>query len=234
MLKILKMSNKNSTKMLDRILLVSLLILPFNAVAQVAIYPSKTCRIGLFYCDRIKQDRAGYNKCMNMTCRYATDENSTCQRGVKSCNWLGIEFQLCMRYECGFDKLTKRPLQCKRGLTICNEELSDYWECVYDECLGEVSRFQTIETERQGRSQQKTITSRAKRAQSSNGRNQSSSDSNKISRPPEDVDVIPFLSKIDSSPISSVKCKNKYASLICDRSSILTCKCSDGSVPLMR
>lgn len=216
--------------MLYRILFVFLLILPFDAVAQVAIYPSKTCKIGLFYCDRIKQDRMGYNKCMNMTCRYATDENSNCQRGVKSCNWLGIEFQLCMRYECGFDKLTKRPLQCKRGLKICNEELSDYWECVYDECLGEVSRFQTIETEKDSLNQQK-LTSKRNRAY--NDEKQTEELSN-IGKPPEDVDVIPFLSKIDSSPISSVRCKNKYASLICDRSSILTCKCSDGSVPLMR
>ena len=224
--------------MLYRILFVFLLILPLDAVAQVAIYPSKTCKIGLFYCDRIKQDRMGYNKCMNMTCRYATDENSNCQRGVKSCNWLGIEFQLCMRYECGFDKLTKRPLQCKRGLKICNEELTDYWECVYDECLGEVSRFQTIETEGNGKDMQKTINNRATRQQSYNQQSydngQQSKGVNEIGKPPEDVDVIPFLSKIDSSPISSVRCKNKYASLICDRSSILTCKCSDGSVPLMR
>jgi len=201
---------------------------------QEIVHP---CEYGLRKCDVLSDKPEFYWECINDSCKVPNFVGSpACELGQNMCTDLQKMYNQCMKFSCGDESATETS--CPDSKLNCGENLRSYWHCVYEICLGPVDQYMKhadtekiiIVTDEKGHKKPVKI---SKPAPEISGAPVSVSKAPKNVDPEEWIRTTPEKFLLKSSPAQSMRCLIPTAILDCQMDDIRSCRCSDGSAPIL-
>jgi len=204
----------------------------------------RTCSVGSTRCEPLRDEPLFYWRCMADTCSDTEKyKDLQCKLGqqANSCVARLKDYWLCVNVVCRTPASNRENI-CEEGKGSCGNALSGYWECVGNECVGDINEYRNPNysptrkkiwyTDAAGR--KKEVVFRSELATSGLLGVQPEE-----RYPPKDVRVRDWLSigpvperRITTAKLALLACEDLRASITCINQDIGSCICSDGSAPL--
>ena len=197
---------------------------------------AKTCEYGLRKCDVLRNIPEYYWECISDSCKNPSNDPPNCPLGQNMCLDTQKIYNDCMKFTCG--SATADFDSCKQARFSCNESLRSYWHCVYNICLGSVDQYK-----RPPSSIKYMVVQDAKgkkRRVQVNRQEPVMSGAPAWGAPaPRGVDPVewsqttPQKFLINGNPSDYMQCMLPTALLDCSQNDMRSCRCSDGTVPIV-
>jgi hypothetical protein len=194
------------------------------------------CEYGQRKCDSYRSNQVLYWYCVDSECKNPPQQSrpADCERGKKLCSpELGI-YGKCTEINCGRGEEGSIKT-CKKSQVMCTDELTDYWQCVYKYCLGDVSHYTRANIPDKRRyiintaGQKREILARSGEPAIPGGGDYKIP---KKFNPDEWVRQTPPELLSVGNPADDIKCVLPGAVLNCRNRDVRSCRCSDGSKPI--
>ncbi len=196
----------------------------------------KTCEYGLRKCDALSNTPLYYWECMADSCNHPSDARPDCPLGQNTCIDRQKIYNDCMRLQCGDPAAT--PRSCPEGAMACGEDLRAYWHCVYGVCLGPVDSYKHPPTSNKF---MVVVDNKGvkRRVQVNKLEPVATGAPLWLAVAPPGVDgnewvrETPQKFMLIGNPAQYMQCPIPTAILDCRLNDIRSCRCSDGSTPIM-
>ena len=196
------------------------------------------CEYGRRKCSKFKDLEITYWLCVDNECKNEPAfYEPNCVRGQKLCSPELKSFNRCSRLNC-FGLEDKEFADCQRSKRFCGPALSEYWSCVYKYCLGDVDKYYAIRTPEKkrlrldfGSGKRKVIEARKAKA---------AVFGSSFYSVPDNINPDAWIREtapefmVRGNPANTMECPIPGAMLNCETSNLLSCYCSDGTMPIFK
>ncbi len=207
-----------------------------NKKPDDGVEKAETCEYGLRKCDVLRDIPEYYWECMTDSCRNPSSSKPNCELGQNMCVDRQRIYNDCMKFTCGDPSADFES--CPRARFSCNESLRSYWHCVYGVCLGSVDEYKRppsnkkymIIEDAKGKKRKIQVNKTDRVLKSAPGW---------MAIAPPGVDPeewardVPQKFFVQGNPSDYMRCMLPTSMLDCPQNDVRSCRCSDGSVPLM-
>lgn len=196
----------------------------------------QACEYGLRKCDALHKNPEYYWECIADSCKTPSDARADCPQGINACVDRQRIYNNCMKFTCGNPAATFDS--CPEAKFTCNESHRTYWQCVYKICLGPVDKYKRPPTSKK----YMIIMDKAgkkKRVQVNKKEKVIIGAPKGLARAPEGVDQEEWIREtpqkfmLIGNPSEYMQCLLPTALLDCELNDIRSCRCSDGTMPIM-
>ncbi len=197
---------------------------------------ARPCEYGVRKCDSLSSNPEYYWECMTDSCKTPHNEKPDCEEGRNQCFDQQKIFNDCMKLTCGDQAATFES--CPAARSSCNESYRSYWNCVYKICLGPVDQYIKpasvkkfmIVKDRNGIKRRVQVNKAEPFIPGVPGW---------AAKAPQGVDPeewvrdTPQKFMITGNPSEYMQCIIPTAMIDCPLRDIRSCRCSDGTIPIM-
>lgn len=196
-----------------------------------------TCEYGLRKCDALYKNPEYYWECMSDSCKNPDNNaKADCQQGRNVCVDRQKIYNDCMSLTCGDPSATFDS--CPASQQACTASLRAYWQCVYNICLGSVDKYIKPATTKKFMI---IVDSKGikRRIQVDKPTPTLANVPAWYVNPPKGVDPEEWIREtpqkflLIGNPSEYMQCIIPTAILDCKQNDIRSCRCSDGTYPIM-
>jgi hypothetical protein len=196
----------------------------------------ETCENGLRRCEPLSTNLEYYWECMADTCQNLKGLRPDCDNGINLCLDRQKIYNDCMDLTCGSPIATFES--CPESRFSCIESFKAYWLCVYDICLGPVDEYirpsntKKFIIVKDSKGNKRRIRVDKKPATNPNAPLWSMKAPEWVD-PEEWIRTTPQKFMLIGTPSEYMECLVPTAMIYCSLNDIRSCRCSDGSIPIM-
>lgn len=196
----------------------------------------ETCDNGLRRCEPLSSNLEYYWECMSDTCENSQTNRPDCDNGINLCLDRQKIYNDCMNLTCGNPIATFQS--CPESRFSCVESFKAYWLCVYDVCLGPIDKYirpsntKKFIIVKDAKGKKKRVRIDKPIAYSPNSPSWSANAPQWVD-PEEWIRTTPQKFLLIGNPSDYMECLVPTAMIDCSLNDIRSCKCSDGSIPIM-